>query len=103
MTATIPESHRDILDTKALAHLATIMPDGRPQVTPVWFEFDGTHIIVNSAEGRRKDRNMRADARTHGTQRILVFWPKHALSNLQRPAVQRFRIFELIQHAVCRR
>ena len=63
MTITIPESHRDILDTKALAHLATIMPDGSPQVTPVWFEFDGTHIIVNSAEGRRKDRNMRADAR----------------------------------------
>ncbi len=63
MTARIPESHRDILDTKAMAHLATIMPDGRPQVTPVWFDFDGTHIIVNSAEGRRKDRNMRADGR----------------------------------------
>jgi PPOX class probable F420-dependent enzyme len=63
MTARIPESHRDILDTKALAHLATIMPDGSPQVTPVWFEFDGTHVIVNSAKGRRKDRNMRADAR----------------------------------------
>ena len=63
MTVKIPDSHRDILDTKALAHLATLMPDGRPQSTPVWFEFDGTHIIVNSAKGRRKDRNMRADDR----------------------------------------
>ena len=63
MTATIPESHRDLLDSKAMAHLATIMPDGSPQVTPVWFEFDGTHVIVNSAAGRRKDLNMRADAR----------------------------------------
>ena len=39
------------------------MPDGRPQVTPVWFEYDGQHIIVNSARGRQKDRNMRRDPR----------------------------------------
>jgi PPOX class probable F420-dependent enzyme len=44
---------------KALAHLGTVMPDGTPQVTPVWFDYDGTHIRVNSARGRVKDRNMR--------------------------------------------
>jgi PPOX class probable F420-dependent enzyme len=34
------------------------MPDGTPQVTPVWVDFDGKHVIVNSARGRRKDKNM---------------------------------------------
>ena len=37
-----------------------MMPDGSPQVTPVWFDWDGTHLLVNSAKGRQKDRNMRA-------------------------------------------
>ena len=39
------------------------MPDGRPQVTPVWCDYDGKYVIVNSARGRRKDRNMRRDPR----------------------------------------
>ncbi len=63
MAQPIPESHRDILDKKSLAHLATLMPDGSPQVTPVWCDFDGVHVRVNSAKGRRKDRNMRRDPR----------------------------------------
>lgn len=63
MTRPIPESHRDLLDKKALAHLATLMPDGRPQVTPVWCDFDGTCVRINSAKGRRKDGNMRRDPR----------------------------------------
>ena len=50
---------RDLFDKKAFAHLATIMPDGSPQVTPVWCDLDGAHIRVNSARGRRKDLNMR--------------------------------------------
>lgn len=52
--------YADLLETKALANLATLMPDGSPQVTPVWFDWDGTHLLVNSARGRQKDRNMRA-------------------------------------------
>ena len=44
---------------KAFAHLGTTMADGSPQVTPVWFDYDGTFIKVNSAKGRVKDRNMR--------------------------------------------
>ena len=63
MAQAIPKSHQDILDKKALAHMATLMPDGRPQVTPVWCDFDGTHVRINSAKGRRKDRNIRRDSR----------------------------------------
>jgi PPOX class probable F420-dependent enzyme len=46
-------------DVKAFAFLATLMPDGTPQVTPLWFNTDGEHILINSAKGRVKDRNMR--------------------------------------------
>ena len=63
MSTKIPQSHRDLFDKRAIAHLATVMPDGRPQVTPVWCDFDGTHVRINSAKGRRKDRNMRRDPR----------------------------------------
>ena len=57
--AAIPEAFEDIMNSKALAALATVMEDGRPQVTPVWFQWDGSHVLINSAEGRIKDRNMR--------------------------------------------
>jgi len=61
--AAIPEKYRDLVDKKAFAQLATLMPDGSPHVAPVWFEFDGTHIVVNTAKGRVKDKNMRRDPR----------------------------------------
>jgi len=58
----IPERFRTLLkdETRALLYLATTMADGAPQVTPVWFNTDGEHILINSAKGRVKDRNMRA-------------------------------------------
>lgn len=58
----IPESFRDLLkdETKSFAILGTIMPDGSPQVTPVWFNVEGDYILINTARGRQKDRNMRA-------------------------------------------
>ena len=58
----IPDEYLDLLSdsTKAFAYLATIMPDGSPQVTPVWFNTDEKYILINSAAGRVKDRNMRA-------------------------------------------
>ena len=59
MAATIPQQYKDLLQKKALANLATLMPDGRPQVTPVWVDLDDSHIRVNSAKGRVKDKNMR--------------------------------------------
>jgi PPOX class probable F420-dependent enzyme len=60
--AGIPEEFHDLLadETKAHLCLATTMPDGTPQVTPIWFNFDGEHILVNSAQGRTKDKNIRA-------------------------------------------
>ncbi|MEK7205081.1 MAG: PPOX class F420-dependent oxidoreductase, partial [candidate division NC10 bacterium] len=63
MPAIIPQQFRDLLTKKAFASLATVMADGSPQVTPVWFDFDGTHLRVNSAKGRVKDRNMRRNGR----------------------------------------
>jgi len=61
MPAEIPASHRDLLTKKTFAHLATIMKDGSPQVTPVWFDTEGPYVRVNSAVGRLKDKNMRRD------------------------------------------
>jgi PPOX class probable F420-dependent enzyme len=63
MAAAIPQPYLDLFHKKAFAHLATIMADGRPQVTPVWCDFDGTSVRINSAKGRVKDRNMRRDPR----------------------------------------
>jgi len=58
----IPETHLDLLTDgkKAFLFLATLMPDGAPQVTPVWFNTDGGYILINSAKGRVKDLNMRS-------------------------------------------
>ena len=57
-----PSEYQDLFrdETKALLYLATIMPDGSPQVTPVWFNTDGEYILINTNEGRVKDRNMKA-------------------------------------------
>ncbi len=55
--------YRDILDKKAFAHLATVGRDGTPQVTPVWVDFDGTHIRFNTARGRVKERNLQRNPR----------------------------------------
>ena len=63
MPVVIPENFSDLFEKKAFASLGTLMPDGKPQVTPVWVDFDGTHVLVNSAKGRVKDRNMRRDPR----------------------------------------
>jgi PPOX class probable F420-dependent enzyme len=58
METVIPEEYTDLFEKKAFANLATVMPDGTPQVTPVWVDYDGKHVLVNSARGRRKDKNM---------------------------------------------
>jgi PPOX class probable F420-dependent enzyme len=58
MAKQIPQSHLDLFQKKAFAHLATVMNDGSPHVTPVWVDYDGNYVLVNSAEGRQKDVNM---------------------------------------------
>lgn len=62
-TNTIPEKYMAWLKGRAFAHLATLMPDGSPQVTPVWVDSDGVYILVNTARGRQKDINMQRDGR----------------------------------------
>ena len=58
----IPESFQDLFadEAKSILFLATTMLDGSPQVTPIWFNTDGEYLLINSAKGRTKDRNIRA-------------------------------------------
>ena len=62
-TNSIPQKYMDLFEKRAFANLATLMPDGSPQVTPVWIDYDGSHILVNSAQGRQKDLNLKRDGR----------------------------------------
>ena len=59
MAATLSDSQRKLLDAKNLAFVATIGADGKPQVTPVWVEFDGTHVCFNTEEKRAKTKHLR--------------------------------------------
>jgi PPOX class probable F420-dependent enzyme len=61
--AQVPAKYADLFNKKAFANLGTLNPDGSPQVTPVWVDYDGKHVRVNSALGRIKDRNIRRDPR----------------------------------------
>jgi len=63
MAGQISEGVRKLFEEANFAHLATLMPDGSPQVTAVWVDFDGRHVLVNTAEGRQKPRNIRRDPR----------------------------------------
>lgn len=62
---TFPTEFEDLLygDKKPLLYLGTIMEDGSPQVTPVWFDTEGDNILINTNEGRVKDKNMKARSR----------------------------------------
>jgi PPOX class probable F420-dependent enzyme len=63
MPKTIPDNYLDLFRKKAFANLATIMPDGSPQVTPVWCDYDGENILINTAAGRVKDKNLQREPR----------------------------------------
>ena len=56
--ATIPEEYRDLLEGPVVVSLATVLADGQPQVHPVWADFDGQHVRLNTGAGRAKHRNM---------------------------------------------
>jgi PPOX class probable F420-dependent enzyme len=79
MKLDIPESHRDLLNGPRAAALTTIMPDGQPQTTVVWCNFDGTHVLVNTMRGFRKEKNMRANPRVT----ILCYDPRRPLRYLE--------------------
>lgn len=57
----IPEEFVDLFDGKAFGEFATLMPDGSPHVTPVWVDYDGEHVLVNTAKGRQKWVNVERD------------------------------------------
>jgi PPOX class probable F420-dependent enzyme len=59
--AAIPEQYRDLFTKKAFAHVATVGEGNTPQSTPVWVDYDGTHIRINTARGRVKDKNLQAN------------------------------------------
>jgi PPOX class probable F420-dependent enzyme len=63
VSQTIPDKYQDLFTKRAFAHLATLMPDGSPQVTPVWCDLEGDLVLVNTAKGRQKDKNVRRDPR----------------------------------------
>ena len=68
----IPESHTDLFERETFASFATKMPDGTPQVTPVWIDTDvDGHVLVNTARGRQKERNVQR----HRSVGLLVMDP----------------------------
>ena len=61
--AKLTPEDRDLINSRNRAHLATLNPDGSPQVSPVWVDAEGDLIRVNTARGRVKERNVRRDPR----------------------------------------
>lgn len=57
----IPEGYEELFGRKTFAHVATLMEDGTPQVTPVWVDYDGEHVLINTVRGRQKERNLTRD------------------------------------------
>ena len=63
MATTVPNSHKDLFQKRAFGSFTTLMPDGSPQTTPVWVDFENGKVVVNTALGRQKDKNVRHDPR----------------------------------------
>jgi PPOX class probable F420-dependent enzyme len=76
---TIPESHRDLLDGPTCAVLTTVMPDGQPQTTPIWFNREGDCLLINTMKGFRKEKNMRTNPKVT----LLIYDLKNPLHNIE--------------------
>ncbi len=63
MPVQLTDTQRKLLDDKNLAYIGAVSAEGLPQVTPVWIEYDGTHVLFNTAEGRAKTKHLKAGAR----------------------------------------
>src|SRR4026207_584678 len=74
----IPPSHRDLVECPPVAALTTVMPDGYPQTSVVWCDFDGECVRVNTMRGFAKERNMRRDPRVT----LLCYDPAETLPQL---------------------
>lgn len=74
-----PASHMDLLDGTYCAALTTLMPDGQPQTTPIWYNREGDCVLINSMRAFRKTQNMRRDPRVS----LLIFDPRKPLHNVE--------------------
>jgi len=79
MSADIPPGFLDLVNGPPVAALSTLMPDGQPQTTVVWCDYDGRHVRVNTMRGFRKEKNMRRDPRVT----LLCFDPREPLRYLE--------------------
>jgi PPOX class probable F420-dependent enzyme len=79
MSAQIPATHLDLADCPPVAALSTVMPNGDPQTSVVWCDFDGTHVRVNTMRGFQKERNMRRNPRVT----LLCYDPRQPLRFLE--------------------
>ncbi|HET7142623.1 MAG TPA: PPOX class F420-dependent oxidoreductase [Anaerolineales bacterium] len=75
----IPDAYLDLIQYPRVAALTTVMPDGQPQTTVVWCDFDGTYVRVNTMRGFRKEKNMRANPKVT----LLCFDPRQPLRFLE--------------------
>jgi len=73
MTATIPNSHLDLLLNPVDGVLTTLMPDGQPQMSIVWVDYDGQYVLINTTLERQKGKNMVANPRVN----VLIIDPKN--------------------------
>ena len=79
MKIEIPESQHDLVNGPRVAALTTIMPDGQPQTTVVWCNFDDTYMLVNTMRGFRKEKNMRLNPKVT----LLCYDPRQPLRSLE--------------------
>jgi PPOX class probable F420-dependent enzyme len=79
MSKVIPESFFDLVNGLRVAALTTVMPDGQPQTTVVWCDFDGVYVRINTMRGFRKEKNMRANPRVT----LLCYDPRRPLRFLE--------------------
>ncbi|MER5503325.1 TIGR03618 family F420-dependent PPOX class oxidoreductase [Streptomyces sp. NPDC002561] len=63
MTAALSDNLKALLDSPVFVTVATIQPDGSPQVSPVWVKRDGDDVLISTTVGRRKEKNLRRDPR----------------------------------------
>jgi PPOX class probable F420-dependent enzyme len=79
MSQTIPEAFMDLANHPPVAALTTVMPDGHPQTTAVWCDFDGTYVRVSTIRGFRKEKNMRRNPKVT----LLCYDPNEPLRSLE--------------------
>jgi PPOX class probable F420-dependent enzyme len=75
----IPSSHHDLIECPPVAALTTVSPDGYPQTSVVWCDFDGKHVRINTMRGFAKERNMRREPRVT----LLCYDPRQPLRYLE--------------------